>query len=213
MVFVGRERETAHVTEALERGKNVLLTGIYGIGRTSLCKHVARISAERWKFVFIDFSSTPAAMCRCLIKELLPREHLKVGMKYKPTRFLIAHGELEEKRPCVIVVDNIAKLTMPKLALIRTLAWEKRFHFIAIVENFLPIKELNILRQELLPAKLMTLRYLTRSSSIRLLQHYSHKYHFYWEESELKHFASLIKGYPLGMEEFVTRKLQERERA
>lgn len=210
MFFVGREREAKQVTEALERGKNVILRGIYGIGRSSLCTHVAAITAERWKFVFVDFSSTPAAMCRCLMKELLPKGIPTRGFTYKSTRFRITHGELEEKRPCVIVVDNVARLTMPKLSLIRSLAWEKRFQFITIVETFLSPGELNLLRRELLPDTVMTLGYLSHSSSLTILQHYSHKYHLQWRERELEHFASVIKGYPLGLQELVTREMRRR---
>ena len=41
--FVGREKEISQIVKALKRGENVILKGKYGIGRTSLSRHVPEI--------------------------------------------------------------------------------------------------------------------------------------------------------------------------
>jgi hypothetical protein len=129
--------------------------------------------------------------------------------KYKSNRFLVANLKQEDKRQLVIVIDNIAKLSHQKLAFLRTLAWKKEFRFVAIVENFLPEKDLNLLRRELLPAQIITLQHLNLLSTARLLRHFSEKYHFNWNDRQIKIFASITQGYPLGIIEWVNRKLEE----
>jgi len=53
MYFVGREKEIEQMKEALERGKNVIVSGKYGMGRTSLIKHAADAMKDRWRFQII----------------------------------------------------------------------------------------------------------------------------------------------------------------
>jgi len=71
--FVGRENEIKQIIKALRRGDNVILTGKYGIGRTSLVKHIADTTRDRWRFIFVNFSQTPGRVCGYLIEELLPK--------------------------------------------------------------------------------------------------------------------------------------------
>jgi ABC-type phosphate/phosphonate transport system ATPase subunit len=47
MYFVGRQQEIARILKDLERGDNVSVCGKYGIGRTSLLKHLAEITPAR----------------------------------------------------------------------------------------------------------------------------------------------------------------------
>lgn len=135
MYFVGRERETARVVRALDQGKNVVVTGKYGVGRTSLIRHVAELTQEGWRFLFADFSQTLGRMCHDLLAKLTPGKNLKdypACAKYKVARSFIVNMEFGDKKQPVIVLDNVGKLSQQKLAFIRYLAREKRFLLIAL---------------------------------------------------------------------------------
>ena len=58
MIFVGRRKETHQITDDLKKGQNIILHGKYGMGRTSLINHIARLMNQRWKFIFVDFGQT-----------------------------------------------------------------------------------------------------------------------------------------------------------
>jgi AAA+ ATPase superfamily predicted ATPase len=130
MYFVGRRREIACIRKTLERGDNVIVYGRYGIGRTSLLKHIATLTHDHWRFVFVDFAQSGSVVCRTVFAQLFPKLKDKRSgayLPYKLTRFEIAHLELDEARPLVLVLDNIAALSAHKVSLVRYLARAKRF--------------------------------------------------------------------------------------
>jgi len=212
MVFVGRDQETNRIIRLIEHNNNVIVTGKYGIGRTSLIRHVADITQDRWQFIFVDFSQTPARACRDMLSQLLSEKQFanRKNKKYKSNCFLVANLNPEDKRQTVIAFDNIAKLSHQKLAFIRMLAWKKKFRFAAIVENFLPEKDLDLLRRELIPAQMITLQHLNRSHSVKLIHYLVEKYHFSWNDKQIKQMALTIKGYPLGIRECLNKELERR---
>jgi len=206
MCFVGRERESRKIKRLLQQGKNVILTGKFGIGRTALTKHIAGTTENRWRFFFVDFSQTPGNVIKQLSANLLPGR--KTGSKgdylrYKSGRFLIAGAALkiksEDKRTPVLVLDNIAKLTTQKLQLIRYLVQESKFQFVAIIESFLPKEDWFLLRAALLPAEIIILPYLSEGSTKKLFRHLAEKHTFNWSEQRLNMFVSINRGYPLGV--------------
>jgi len=214
MSFVGRERETKKIMKALERGDNVVLMGKYGIGRTSLIKHVAALTKDRWRFIFLDFSQTPGKVTKQLLVELFPekgkgKDHY---IRYKSGRFLIVSKELKDKRKHILVFDNIAKLTTQKLQLIRYLILESKFQYIAIAESFLPKEGFFLLRAALLPAETIILPYLSEESTKKLLCHLADKYFFHWSEQRLHMLVSATRGYPLGVHEVIRRELDARRK-
>lgn len=217
MTFIGREKETRKIIRALERGDNVIVKGIYGIGRTSLVRQVETSTTKQFRFLFTDFSATPGQVCRGLLADLFPQKRYRKEdsqhHRYKEMRFRIANRELSDKRRHVIVLDNIGKLTKPKLALIRYLGWEKRFHFVAVVENFLPDSELLLLRAELMPAQVLTLSYLTARNTGELLRRLAEHHRLEWTETQIHHLAEAIGGYPLGLRETLDRELKRRGKA
>ncbi|HPD61375.1 MAG TPA: ATP-binding protein [Thermodesulfobacteriota bacterium] len=210
MVFVGRDQETNRIVELIEQNNNVIVSGKYGIGRTSLIRHIADITKNRWRFIFIDFSQTPARACQAILSQLLTEKKFigRKNKKYEFNRFLLVNLEFEDQRQCVIVLDNIAKLSHPKIALIRDLAWGKRFLLVAIAEAFLPEKDFFLLRKALIPVEVITIQNLSQQNSEKLLQQFSEKYQFNWDDRQIKIFASIIQGYALGIRELVTRKLK-----
>lgn len=200
--------------KALERGNNVVLMGKYGIGRTSLIKHVAALMKDRWRFVFVDFSQTPGKVTTQLLGELVPEKRRGKDhyIRYKSGRFLIVSKELKDKRKHVLVFDNIAKLTAQKLQLIRYLIQESTFQYIAIAESFLSKEDLFLLRAALLPAEMIMLPYLSEESTKTLLCHLADKYSFHWSEQRLSMLVSATRGYPLGVHEVIKRELDMRKK-
>lgn len=210
MDFVGREKEIRQIQRALEGGKNIILTGKYGMGRTCLLKKVAQVAGDRWRFVFADFSRTPGNVCADLAAELLPdgKGQGRGGNRgYKSDRFRITHLDLKESRPHVLVLDGIGKLSAPKVDLIRHLAAKGRFRLVAIVEAFMGEKDLLHLRARLMPSMLIHLSYLSRKSAQEFFRRFSKHHHFQWTEEEIQSLAETSGGYPLGMKEIVNRNL------
>jgi len=213
MYFVGREKEVEQIRESLEDGKNVILSGKYGMGRTSLIRYIAKMTQDWWRFVFIDFSQTPGNVCKHLMADLFPmqefdREHLR----YRPSRFRIATLALDDNRKHVLVLDNISKLSAQKLDLIRYLTWEKRFQFISIVESFLPSNDFFRLRVLMNPSIQLILRYLSRSSVVQFFQLLSEQHPFSWTEGRIKSLSEVTGGYPLRMKEIGLRELAGKQR-
>ena len=210
MYFVGREKETGQIIKALKRGNNVILTGKYGIGRTSLIKYIADTTRNQWRFVFVDFSQTPGKICGLLIDKLLPKNKgRKRGemLGYKSNRFRISSLDFRDQRQHVLVLDNIAKLSAQKLDLIRYFVMAKRFRFVAIAENFIRGDELFVLRARLRNALLMNIPHLTIEAAREYFRQSSVQHHFHWTESQINHLAAMSGGYPLGMKEVMNRKL------
>jgi hypothetical protein len=212
MYFAGREKEIEQIKEALQGGENVIVSGKYGMGRTSLIKHIAEMMQEQWRFVFVDFSKTPGSVCNYLLVELFPAQEFdREQVKYRPSRFRIATFALEERRRHILVLDNMSKLSAQKLNLIRYLTWEKRFQFVSIVESFLPPNGLFRLRVWMNPSILITLQHLSPSSVIRFFQKLSKENQLGWTESRIKNLAEVTGGYPLRMKEIALRELERKQ--
>jgi len=214
MCFVGRIVEINKITKALQQCNNIIVTGKYGIGRTSLMRQVAKKMQDHWRFVFADFSKTSAGVCKDVLGELSQKRHKRSDeyIKYKSCRFMIANMNLKDKRQCVIVFDNIAKLTAHKSSLIRYLAFEKKFRFVALTEAFLPKRDLFHLRAQLAPTVIIELKHLSVQNTFELLQYYSRKHDFDWTDSHIRALALSSGGYPLGMKEVVAKEVEHLEK-
>jgi hypothetical protein len=214
MLFWGRKKEIAAVTAALSKKKKLVLTGKYGIGKTTLVRQVAETNGERWRFLFADFSNTPARICNDLLRELRPKRSSAGRTRYvgyKTGRFLIADLASKSKRRLVIVLDNIAKLTPQKLNLIRYLAWDKPSLFIAITERFLPEEDLFQLRANLYPSRQIKLGYLSAEQTSEFFRFCAEKHGFRWTENHIHMLALATKGYPLAMREFIAKELERQK--
>lgn len=202
MLFIGRNSEKKKIIELINDGKNIILGGKFGIGRTSLIKEIAKILTEERKFIFVDFSQTPGQMSDKLMKELglatkLNNSDKKMG--YKSMRYRIAQSKSTKQQLPVIVFDNVAKVTVQKIILLRHLILEQNFQFIAIVENFLPQKDLFELKSQFIPSISLTLRHLKKNDVKNLLHAYAEEYHFNWTDNYINNLAALSDGYPLGL--------------
>lgn len=206
MIFVGRKKESDLILKALSEGRNVVITGKYGIGRTSLVHHISQIAEKKWHFVFTDFSKTAKAICSASLAELYPRQDIH-KLAFKSVRGRLAYFAPRDSRKTVLVMDNIAKLTRQKFSLIRYLALQNHFQFIAITEMFLKKSELDRLRGQLLPEIFIQLSYLTREDSVELVRRYYEicKKKFVQADADLLAFST--HGYPLGIQNYFQSKL------
>jgi hypothetical protein len=209
MIFVGRENEKMKIIKELQRRKNIVLCGKFGIGRTSLVKEIAEQLGNQRLFVFVDFGQTPCKMSEKLMKELHISSRLKkTGKKmgYKSMRYRIATVGSPTKNKPIIVFDNVAKLTPQKIIFLRHLIEEEHFQFIAIAENFLPENDLMLLKAQLVPIATISLNYLKTEDVFLFIRSYSDKHHLKWSDGHIRNLANLARGYPLGMIEMIRKK-------
>ena len=206
MLFVGRKSEKKKIIESLNDGKNIILGGKFGIGRTSIIKEIAKTLSNERKFIFVDFSQTPGKMSEKLMKELGLSTRLNnrdKKMSYKSMRYRIPQSKSPKQQLPIIVLDNIAKVTIQKIIFLRHLILEQHFQFIAIVEKFLPQKDLFELKAQFIPFAILTLGHLKTNDVEKLLHNYSEKYHLNWMSNYTHKLALLSDGYPLGLVEML----------
>ena len=128
MYFCGREKGISEIRRALEKRKHIVITGKYGVGRTSLIKYVAHITTQKWQFIFTDFSKSSSSVCNEVLWNVSPKrqpKHSQKYIRYKIARSLIADLSLKDKRQPVIVLDNISALSHQKLAFIQYVTFLK----------------------------------------------------------------------------------------
>jgi hypothetical protein len=213
MEFVGREKEIDLIYEALEAGNHVVLKGKYGIGRTSLIRHVAKVMQREWRFLLVDFFPGPAWASRRLVAEIWPEgtgRGTPFSRSYRAARSQLVHRALVDPRRHVIVLDNIGALSAQRLGFIRYVAGKERFQLVAVLEGFVGERELFRLRMELFPALLLTLVPLLAKDVRAFLRHASAKYDLGWTERHMDSLVEVVRGYPLAMNEVVQRELQRR---
>lgn len=212
-MFVGRQDEIAAVRRELEVGRNVVLVGKYGMGRTSLVKEVAvHVGAHR-RFVFVDFARTPAEMCQAIREELFPvrgRRRRRIPQSFRTIRSLLVREAPAGARAPVLVLDGIGRLTPAKVDLMRILADGRRFQFVAVAEGFLPAADLGRVRTALFPNVLLRLGPLGRRESEEFFSDASERYGMGWTAQHIRLLASSRHGYPLAMAEMVARETRKR---
>ncbi len=204
MDFVGRKLEIAAVMRSLARGRNIVVTGRFGIGRSRMVKHLAALHADTWQFLFADFSRPASRSCNDLIHQILPH---RVGSgRNRYTRMVYAKDILSGKTspahlPRVVVLDNIGKISRPKLALIRDLRLDGELLFIAVVEGFLPEADLFRLRSVLYPADTVPLHNLSKKETEDFFRTAARRNRLDWDENAIRRLAASCEGYPLLMTE------------
>ncbi len=214
MVFVGREREVSRIVRELTNGRNAVVSGPFGIGRTALVRRVAEQMGAGWRFVMLDFSRTPAELCSALAAAL------RTGgphARRAPRSFVAARAAVLAFEPRgrrhVLVFDNVAAVTAPKLALLRRLAATGRYRFVAVAEPTLGDNELFELRACLVPAPVIVLSRLTAAATRSYFARLSEELGLGWSEDEIAGLAAISGGYPLVMVEAASRARARAEHA
>ncbi|MCK7512404.1 MAG: ATP-binding protein [Desulfobacterales bacterium] len=204
MDFVGRKREIAAVMRSLAQGRNVVVTGRFGVGRSRLVKHISKLHSDTWQFLFADFSRPASQSCNDLIHQLVP--HRVGSRRNRYTRMMYAKdillGEkLTAHLPRVVVLDNIGKISRQKLAFIRDMRFDSELLFIAIAESFLSEADLFRLRSVLYPSDVVSLHNLGKSGNSRLFPVCGTEKKLDWDENFIQMLAASSEGYPLLMKE------------
>jgi len=207
MIFVGRKEEIGTVLKALERGENIVITGKFGIGRTSLIRYISYTEQNRRRFIFTDFSKTAKSICSAILTELYPAQADAKDLSFGALKHKLANFNATGFRKLVLVMDNIAKLTSQKLMLIRHLSMQKQFRFIAITEQFLEKSELDRLRGRLLPVISIKLSYLTKNESIELARRFYQLCKMDISRIDMDSFVTPFHGYPLAIQQHFQSKL------
>lgn len=204
MEFVGREREIEQIATALAAGMNVVLSGKFGMGRTSLVRQVAASSNGRWQFVFGDCSRPPAAVCRQLAFQLCPlrrsRRRTEEPPYSKARRRLLDAGR-EAAPQAVFVLDDVARMTPAKWEFVSALTGAPRLRVVVVVESFLPESDVTRLRACLYPSIRFNLGRLPASRSHEFFERVSTRIGLGWSRDQIRGLAVRGGGYPLAMVE------------
>ena len=199
MVFVGRQRETSRVAAELAAGRNVVVAGKHGVGRSALVAHVAAVMGDGWRFVVLDFSRSPGQLCSDLIGRLRPAAAGKAARKTRPfvsARAMAVKLEPRGRRSHVIVLDEVAALTAQKAILLRRLVSTGRYRFVAIVESRMREAELFQLRAFLVPVRTVTLGNLPNAATREYFATVSGELGLGWTQAEIAGSARVSGGYP-----------------
>jgi hypothetical protein len=210
MDFVGRKREIAAVMRSLKQGRNIIINGRFGVGRSCLVKHIAKLHSGAWQFLFADFSKPASQSCNDLIHQLVPRRGRLRRNRY--TRLMHAKDILLGKKltarlPRVVVLDNIGKISHQKLAFIQDMRFDGDLLFTAIAESFLSEDELFRLKAVLYPSDLLNLRNLSQAETTTFFRNVSNRKRLGWTEKFIQMLAASSEGYPLLMQERLQREI------
>ena len=200
MPFVGRESEIARVEAALNGGRNVIVLGKYGIGRTALMREVARRNAK-WRFVVTDYGEAGSSMTASILSQLSGRSrhalHESASAR-QLARSVAAYVPQKRVQRVVIVLDNVFKVTRAKLDLLRLLR-ESKLAFAAIIEHFATDDAVMRMRIALDPAVVVVLNALDADASEHFFAAAAAEFHLPWSESDVALLARTMHGYPLEM--------------
>ena len=202
-IFVGRKKELARIRDVLGSKRNLVLTGPFGIGRTAILRHLQREMKAEWRFVFLDGSQTPGKLCECLMLDLFPAPPTmtrRPSPSWKVARHGIESRPIRERRPMVIVLDDITKVTRQKLDFLLWLHRLGRFQIIAVAEHFLPEGDLMRIRANLSPAPMVVLGHLSLATAHRFFEAWAHQHGLEWDHDHIHGLALATRGYPLGMQ-------------
>jgi len=209
--FVGRRRESAYLRAELEAGRSVVLTGAYGMGRTSLVKHLALEMERDWLFAFVDFDQDPGGVWRHLFAVIFPKAHARLRgqtRSVKWTRFRVSNQRVEDRRRHVVVLDNVARLSPQRRDVARRL--RERFQVVAIVEDFLPEPAKAVLCTALWARPPFRIGHLSEATTRAFLEECSGRWGLRWGAGEIHGLAQAVNGSPLGMREAVAAVLRRR---
>jgi hypothetical protein len=204
MDFVGREQEIAQIATALAAGTNVVLSGTFGVGRTSLVHQVAAESRGVWQFVFADFSRPPAAVCRQLVLQLCPLRRSRRWNEeppYRKARRRLLDAAREAAPSVVFVLDDVARMTPAKWEFVSVLTGAPQLRVVVVVESFLPESDVTRLRACLYPSVRLHLGRLPAPRSHEFFERVSTRIGLGWSRDQIRGLAVRGGGYPLAMVE------------
>lgn len=177
--FVGRGRELRRIAAHLDDGRNIVLSGPFGSGRTTLVRHLAA-SRPDVQFLFLDSTATKRAILATLARAAA------LGGPCPPSRV-------------VLVLDDVVRVTWQRQRLLRDLARRHDVRFVIIVERILPPDDLMRLRAALQAARLVTLGPVSRAAAEQYFTIAAARLKLNWSSVEIRSIAGTTHGSPLVM--------------
>ena len=181
--FVGRTRELRRFARLLDEGRNIVLTGVFGSGRTMLVRQLADNEQSR-QFVFWDSRSSQRALRITVAKLCAARP---------------VHKSAGERNSPVVVVDDVIQITPQRLRTLRGLVRTHRCQVIAVVERSVRNLDVTRLRAALDAARLLRLGPLSGSATERYFSIAARDYGFGWTVDEIRSTARSTHGHLLTM--------------
>lgn len=174
--FVGRTRELRCLREWLKAGRSVVLTGIFGSGRTALVRQIAAELSDRYRFMFLEPDVTRAELRRLVRLATVAKE----------------------SRPMVLVIDDVCRLTPQKQTRWRELT-QNGVQVVLIVERSVPSEMLSIIRASLGAAPLLSIGPLSPRATREYVIECSKRFGLGWNPTEIHGTARSTGGIPLTM--------------
>ena len=201
------------VWRALASGRHVVLSARYGMGRTALMRRIAEVHGHEMPFAFADLSTGSGEASRSIYGALGGRPGARPGgLGYRTVRHRLLHELGEEGEPCALVLDEIMRLTPPRLKLVGDLALARRFRIVAVVAAHMPEAEQESLRRRLNGPEVVSLGRLKPRDVREFLRRASAAHGFAWSEEDVEARVPGVGGYPTWMVATVENELRRRRR-
>ena len=185
--FVGRARELQELQRLLAAHRNIVITGVFGSGRTTLVRQLQCLLERRFRFVFTDSSHTRAAIRQA------------VANAFALARSRNSRGPDSTSPRVVLVLDDVVRVTPQRARFIRETLASERIQMIVIADRTVKSDALLRLRATLGSAPVVQLGPLTASDVERYVSRRIEGTRVVWSRSELRAIARSTHGYPLGM--------------
>jgi energy-coupling factor transporter ATP-binding protein EcfA2 len=183
MPFVGRTAELRCLSRYLDEGRNIVLTGSFGSGRTTLVRALASALPHK-RFVFWGDGDS--------------RRAIRVALEGSPD------GRQRNSRApvvgqTVLVADDVVHLTAPRTRFLRELVQTGRGQIIVIVERSMPNEEVARLRAALGAARLMRLGPVSSRMAERYFSLAAARHQLRCTAEQIRGTARSTHGHPLTM--------------
>jgi hypothetical protein len=169
------------LTCELDAGRNIVLTGVFGSGRTTLVRAL-EAGMPHYDFLFWGERDT-----RRTIRAAVNREHCPGN----------AHGN--GRRPTVVVVDDAVHVSRLRVRFVRELLRDCECQIIVVVEHSMPPDEVTRLRAALGAARLVQLGPLDGSATNQYFSMATEALGLQWSVDEIRQTARSTHGHPLTM--------------
>jgi energy-coupling factor transporter ATP-binding protein EcfA2 len=183
MPFVGRTVELRCLRRYLDEGRNIVLTGSFGSGRTTLVRELVSALPHK-RFVFWSGGDS--------------RHVIRVAMEGS-TQGRQCDSRATGVGEAVLVVDDVVHVTVPRMRFFRELVQTGRGQIVVVVERSMPREEVARLRAALGAARLMRLGPVSSRMAERYFSFAAIRHQLGWSAEQIRGTARSTHGHPLTM--------------